>query len=70
MWRAFSLRRLLRGTAWQGSSVAPLVPRLDSEKPCQEAEMTIRSARGEGTIGHTGATENETMATAELTVSR
>ena len=23
-WRAFSLRRLLRGTAWQGPSVAPL----------------------------------------------
>jgi hypothetical protein len=31
-WRAFSLRRLLKGTAWQGSSVAPLVPQLASEQ--------------------------------------
>ena len=30
--RAFSLRRLLRGTAWQAPSVAPLVPRLASEQ--------------------------------------
>ena len=30
--RAFSLRRLLRGTAWQGPSVAPLVPRLAGEQ--------------------------------------
>ena len=31
-WRAFSLRRLLRGTAWQGPSVAPLVPKLAGEQ--------------------------------------
>ena len=30
-WRAFSLRRLLRGTAWQGPSAVPLVPRLAAE---------------------------------------
>ena len=30
--RAFSLRRLLRGTAWQGPSVVPLVPRLAGEQ--------------------------------------
>ena len=29
--RAFSLRRLLRGTAWQGPSVAPLLPRLTGD---------------------------------------
>jgi hypothetical protein len=69
--RVFSLRILLRGIASRGPSVAPLVPRLDGEQPCQEAEVMIRSALGEGTIGHTGATENETMATAEaeLTVA-
>jgi hypothetical protein len=31
-WRAFSLRRLLRGTTWQGPSVAPLVPKLAGEQ--------------------------------------
>ena len=31
--RAFSLRRLLRGTAWQDSGVSPLVPRLADEQP-------------------------------------
>ena len=31
-WRAVSLRRLLRGTAWQGPSVAPLVPKLAGEQ--------------------------------------
>ena len=31
-WRAFSLRRLLRGTAWQGPSVARLVPKLAGEQ--------------------------------------
>ena len=31
-WRAFSLRRLLRGTAWQGPSMAPLVPKLAGEQ--------------------------------------
>ena len=31
--RAFSLRRLLRGTAWQGPSVAPLVPQLARPNP-------------------------------------
>ena len=30
--RAYSLRQLLRGTAWQGPSVAPLVPRLAGEQ--------------------------------------
>ena len=30
--RAFSLRRLLRATAWQGPRVAPLVPRLAGEQ--------------------------------------
>ena len=30
--RAFSLRQLLRGSAWQGPSVAPLVPRLAGEQ--------------------------------------
>ena len=30
--RVFSLRQLLRGTAWQGPSVAPLVPRLAGEQ--------------------------------------
>ena len=36
-WRAFSLRRLLRGTAWQGPSVAPLVP-----KPAGEQAEHVR----------------------------
>ena len=31
-WRAFSLRRLLRGTAWQGPSVAPMVPKAAGEQ--------------------------------------
>ena len=31
-WRAVSLRQLLRGTAWQGPSVAPLVPNLAGEQ--------------------------------------
>jgi hypothetical protein len=31
-WRAFSLRRLLRGTAWQGPSVAPLVLKMAGEQ--------------------------------------
>ena len=30
--RAFSLRQLLRGTAWQGPTAAPLVPRLAGEQ--------------------------------------
>jgi hypothetical protein len=30
--RAYSLRQLLRGSAWQGPSVAPLVPRLAGEQ--------------------------------------
>ena len=35
--RAFSLRRLLRGTAWQGTSMAPLVPRVGDEQHSQFA---------------------------------
>ena len=43
--RAFSLRQLLRGTAWQGPSVAPLVPRLASE---QTERVPIKnSSRGD-----------------------
>ena len=30
--RAFSLRQLLRGTAWKGPTAAPLVPRLAGEQ--------------------------------------
>ena len=30
-WRAFFLRRLLRGTTWQGPSAVPLAPRLAAE---------------------------------------
>ena len=40
-WRAFSLRRLLRGTAWQGPSVAPLVPRLAAEGT-ERGPVTLR----------------------------
>jgi hypothetical protein len=41
--RAFSLRRLSRGIAWQGPSVAPLVPRLDGEQPLAGGASAIAS---------------------------
>jgi hypothetical protein len=51
--RAFALRRLLRGSGWNGQSMAPLVPRLDD--PLQictshQLETPIASARCRRTI--------------------
>ena len=45
-WRAFSLRRLLRGTAWQGPGAVPLVPRLSAEGTEQRVTpgRSLRSA--------------------------
>ena len=40
-WRAVSLRQLLRGTAWQGPSVAPLVPKLAGEQAEREPLMKV-----------------------------
>ena len=40
-WRAVSLRQLLRGTAWQGPSVAPLVPKLAGERAEREPLMKV-----------------------------
>jgi hypothetical protein len=59
--RAFSLRILLRGTASQSPSVAPLVPRLGGERSCHEAEMMIRRAHGEGAIHPQATSMDEVM---------
>ena len=40
-WRAVSLRQLLRGTAWQGPSVAPLVRKLAGEQAEREPLMKV-----------------------------
>jgi hypothetical protein len=41
--RAFSLRRLLRGTAWQSPSVAPLVP--EQPKGTIQSAVPLKSPR-------------------------
>ena len=45
--RAYSLRQLLRGTAWQGPSVVPLVPRLAGEQtervPLREGHLEAKA---------------------------
>lgn len=43
--RAFSLRKLLRGTAWQGPGVAPLVPRLADKQPLVGRGREMTGAR-------------------------
>ena len=47
--RAFSLRRLLRGTAWQEPGVSPLVPRLADEQPLAGR---ARGMTGSGELTH------------------
>jgi hypothetical protein len=45
--RAFFLRRLLRGTAWQGPHMPPLMPRLAGEQPLAgraEAVTSVEAA--------------------------
>jgi hypothetical protein len=50
--RAFSLRRLLRGTAWHGPSPAPLVPRLSEKPPLARGASAMTGRDGNRIHGH------------------